>query len=198
MSTDPQRFSEPDWSAPLDVEACIDAVPADATMSGMFLAAVVSAASSAGHRLPSARASYTAFRKYPMREHCVIMVEAARAIWPAHSMREGLRRLGRGAPRALMTSMLGRVVLGSVEGPAEIVRAMARAYPLNSSPGSLEVGDAGPGRVVVRLRDIHHFLDSHHVGVFEGVLRHAGVEGGHVRLASLSRSDADLSCEWRA
>lgn len=166
-------------------------------MSGMFLAAVVSAASSAGHGLPSARATYTAFRKYPMREHCVIMVEAARAIWPAHSTREGLRRLGRGAPRALMTSMLGRVVLGSVEGPAEIVRAMARAYPLNSSPGSLEVGEEGEGRVVVRLRDIHHFLDSHHVGVFEGVLRYAKVQDGRVRIDPISRSDADLLCEWR-
>ena len=27
-----------------------------------------------------------------------------------------------------------------------------------------------PGRARVRLEGVHHFLDSHHVGVFEGAL----------------------------
>ncbi len=182
---------------PLDVQACIGAVPADATMSGLFLSAVVGAAGLAGHRLAHARAGYTGFRRYPLHEHCELLVEAARAIWPDVPIRQALRRLGRGAPRALVASVLGRVVLGSVEGPTEVIRAMARSYPLHTTPGSLEIVDAARGRVVVRLRDIHHFLDSHHVGVFEGVLRHAEVESPSVRIEVLSRCDADLLCEWR-
>lgn len=165
-------------------------------MSGLFLGAVAQAAVRADRALPSARPGYTAFRRYPLREHCQLLVEAARVLFPDRTLREGLRRLGRGAPQTLLGSMLGRVVLGSVEGPAELLRAMARSYPLHMSPGTLEVVDEGPGRVVLALRDIHHFLDSHNVGVFEGVLRHAGIEGGRVRIRSLSPIHADLLCTW--
>lgn len=190
-----EAFADPPWEAALDAEAWIDAVPAEATMSGLFLSAVARAVPR-GTKLASARSTYTAFRRYPLREHCVLLVEAARALFPDKSLREGLRRLGRGAPRTLLGSMLGRVVLGSVEGPGELVRAMAKSYPLHMSPGSLVVTEDVPGRIVLALRDIHHFLDSHNVGVFEGVLRHAGVEDGSVRIRSLSPTDADLLCTW--
>jgi hypothetical protein len=51
------------------------------------------------------------------------------------------------------------------------------------------------GRSVVRLEDIHYFLDSHHVGTFEGVLNFARVEG-RVSIAKRSRAAADLLLEW--
>jgi hypothetical protein len=38
-------------------------------------------------------------------------------------------------------------------------------------------------------------LDSHHVGVFEGTLFHAGAKG-RVRIAMRSRVAADLLLEW--
>lgn len=192
-----QEWREAPWGAPLDADAEIDAIPADAMISGMFISAVVDAARARGVALPSARARYVAFNKYLLREHAQILVEAARGIWPALSTREGLRKLGRGAPRALVSSMVGRVVLGSVEGPVEILRAMARSYPIHTQPGSLEVEVLGAGRVVVRVRQIQHFLDSHHIGVFEGVLRYAEVSEPRVRIRPLSRVDADLLCEWR-
>ena len=112
-------------------------------------------------------------------------------------MRQGLRRLGRGAPQTLIESMLGRVVFGSAEGPIETIRAMAKSYPLHMSPGTLEITEESPGRVVLAARAIHHFLDSHNVGVFEGVLRHSGAAGGRVTIRSSSRCDADLLCEWQ-
>lgn len=197
MPFDASQFREAPWRAPLDPVTEIDRIPAEATMSGLFLAAVVDMAKQKGVTLPSARPSYTAFRPYLLREHCALMVEAACAIWPEEPLRQGLRRIGRGAPRALVQSMIGRVVLGSVEGPTEILRAMAKSYPLHSKPGSLEVIELGPGRVIVELRDIHHFLDSHHIGVFEGVLKYAEVLEPRVRLRSHSPLDADLLCEWK-
>lgn len=190
------EFVEPPWEAPLDVGLYLEGMPTDATMSGLFLASVVKAAQRAKISLPSARESYIAFRKYPLREHCQLLVEASAALFPKHVMREGLRRLGRGAPQTLVESMVGRVVFGSTEGPIDRIRAMAKSYPLHMSPGSLEIVEEGEGRVILAVRDIHHFLDSHNVGVFEGVLRHAGIERGRVRIRSLSRSDADLLCEW--
>ncbi|MBN8609474.1 MAG: DUF2378 family protein [Deltaproteobacteria bacterium] len=193
----PSDFVEAPWDAPLDVFAYLDDVPNDATMSGLFLASVVKAAHRAKLDLPSARGSYIAFRRYPLREHCQLLAEAAAGIFPDHSMRQGLRRLGRGAPQTLIESMLGRVVFGSAEGPIETIRAMAKSYPLHMSPGTLEITEESPGRVVLAARAIHHFLDSHNVGVFEGVLRHSGAEGGRVTIRSLSRCDADLLCEWQ-
>lgn len=193
----PTRWDEPPWGAPLDPAAVIAAVPADATMSGLFLAAVADFASSAGHRLERARERYVPFRRYPLREHCELLVEACTRVMPRDPLRIALRRLGRGAPRTLVGSIVGRVVLGSVEGPLEILRAMVKSYPLHMSPGTLEVVPLAPGRAVVRMRSIHHFLDSHNVGVMEGVLRYAEVEGT-VRIHAYSERDADLLCEWSA
>lgn len=191
------EWSEPPWRATLDARAAIDAIPADAMIHGMFVAAVVDAAAARGVTLPSARERYLGFRKYLLREHAQLLVEAAQGMWPRLSLRQGLRKLGRGAPRALVSSMVGRVVLGSVEGPVEVVRAMARSYPIHAQPGSLDVEVLAPGSAVVRMRQIHHFLDSHHVGVFEGVLRYAEVTEPRVRIRMLSRVDADLLCEWK-
>ena len=50
-------------------------------------------------------------------------------------------------------------------------------------------------RSVVRLEDIHYFLDSHHVGTFEGALKFAKVEG-RVLIARRGRAAADLLLEW--
>jgi uncharacterized protein (TIGR02265 family) len=192
----PSQWEDPPWSAPLDADAAIAAIPAGASMSGMFLAGVVELAKSKHATLPSARPSYVPFRPYPLREHCVLLVEAARAIYPTESLRQGLRRIGRGAPGTLVSSMLGKVVLGSVEGPSAIFAAMATSYAHHMRPASLEVVELAPGDVVVRLREVWHFLDSHHVGVFEGVLRYAGVEGT-VKVHVRSASAADFRCTFR-
>ena len=55
--------------------------------------------------------------------------------------------------------------------------------------------DSGPRWAIVRLDKIPYFLDSHHVGTFEGILRFAGVKGS-VRLASRSPMSADLLVAW--
>jgi hypothetical protein len=74
---------------------------------------------------------------------------------------------------------------------------MAKAYPLNARPSNVTVLETGPGRAVVRLEDVHYFLDSHHVGTFEGALKFAGV-AGRVLIASKSATCADLLLEWTA
>lgn len=194
----PTTWNEPPWGAPLDADAVIAAIPSSATITGIFLHAVAEMAKSRGLVLPSARESYVGFRQYLLREHVTLMVEAARAVWPNEPLREGLRRMGRGSPQALIQSMIGRVVLGSVEGPQEILRAMAKSYGLHTKPASLEVVEASEGRAIVRARDVLYFLDSHHVGVFEGVLKYAEVAERRVRIHAWSETEADLLCEWKA
>lgn len=193
----PTTWNEPPWREPLDADAVIAAIPSSASITGVFLQAVAEMAKQRRVALPSARESYVSFRQYLLREHATLMVEAARACWPRESLREGLRHMGRGSPGALVQSMIGRVVLGSVEGPLEIIGAMTKSYALHTKPASLEVVQAEPGRAIVRATDVLYFLDSHHVGVFEGVLKYAEVEERRVRIHAWSDTEADLLLEWK-
>lgn len=192
----PQQWHEPPWSAPLDADALVRQVPADATMTGVFLAGVADLGKQLGARLTKARDRYTPFQPYPLREHCELLLEVARVGFPKLPVREALRKLGRGAPNVLLRSTVGRVVLGSAVGPIDVLRAMARSYALHMRPCTLEVLDTGPAQAVVRLSQVHNFLDCHNVGVFEGCLRHADVRG-EVRIHAYDRSTADLLCTWQ-
>jgi hypothetical protein len=174
-----------------------DAIPADATISGMFIAPLALEAKRLGVHLPTARDRYVPYRFYPLLEHAKVLVETCERIYPALSIRQGLRKLGRGAPKALVASTLGKVVLASAEGVHEVLDAMAKAYPLNARPSRVEVVERGAGRAVVRLEQVHYFIDSHHVGAFEGALRYAGVEG-RVLIAGRGEASADLLLEWDA
>jgi uncharacterized protein (TIGR02265 family) len=189
------HFMDPPWKAPLNLEVELQKAPEEATISGMFLQPLVQEALARGYSLPSAQERYLPFKFYPVREHMRLLWETCSARFPELSSRQALRKLGRGAPRALLGSTLGKVVLGPAEGVHAVVRAMASAYALNVKPGGAVVLDEQETRLVVRLEQIHYFLDSHHVGTFEGVLRHAGVNG-RVTLYAHAHSTADLLLEW--
>lgn len=191
------RYVEPPWTAPLDVRSVFDAIPADATISGMFIAPLAMEAKRVGVHLPSARDRYLPYRFYPLVEHAKVLVETCERMYPGLSIRQALRKLGRGAPKALVASTLGKVVLASAEGVHEVVDAMAKAYPLNARPSRVEVLERTVGRAVVRLEQVHYFIDSHHVGAFEGALRYAGVKG-RVLIALHGEASADLLLEWEA
>lgn len=196
MATNHAAFVDPNWDAPLNVEAALAAIPKAATISGMFLQPMVDFAHDVGHELPASRARYVPFSFYPLHEHATLLIATCTAAFPKLTTRQALRKLGRGAPQALLRSTIGKVVLGSAAGVHAMVDAMVAAYPINLKPSRTSVLEHNDRSVVVRLTDIHYFLDSHHVGTFEGLLRHAGVEGT-VRIASRSTSDADLLLSWR-
>lgn len=56
--------------------------------------------------------------------------------------------------------------------------------------------ERGDRHALVEMRDIHFFLDSHHVGSFEAVLQFAGAGDGAVWLRRHSPGDADLYLAW--
>lgn len=191
----PDDFREPIWDGPLDVERAIATIPETATLTGTFLAAVADEAKARGLKLPSARERYLDFKSYPLREHARLMVEAAQAFWPEASIRVGLRKLGRGAPAALVRSLSGRVVFGSAQGVLEALRAMAKSYAIHMKPGSIEVEEIATGRALAKLRQVYTFIDPHHVGVLEGVMKFSGVKGT-VKIRAQGAHAADLLCEW--
>jgi len=188
-------WTDPPWASQLDAEAYIRAIPKAATMTGMFIDSAAGLARQNGHVVSSARARYTAFQPYPLKEHCQVLLEVARLLYPKAPLRESLRKLGRGAPHVLLQSTVGRVVLGAAEGPVATIEAMCKSYEMHMRPAKLEVERAGPKAAIIHLSDVYNFLDSHNVGVFEGVMRHAKLEGT-VRLRTYSRISADFFCEW--
>jgi uncharacterized protein (TIGR02265 family) len=195
VSDDSLPFVDPPWDAPLDAERAILDIPADATIAGMFFLAVVTAAKTRGIALPSARERYVQFKFYPLAELARLLVEASERFFPERTLRHALRTLGRSSPDAFLASTLGRVTLGSTREVHSAVAAMAAGYEINVRPCRVSVLDKEARWTVVRLDKVMHFLDSHHVGNFEGLLRFAGVKGA-VRIASRSPTSADFLLTW--
>lgn len=194
MRPSERPFVDPPWEAPLDVERALVLIPDSATISGMFYLALVEGAKKRQVRLKFPEERYLPFRFYPLRAFAKLLVEACPLFYPGLPLRQGLRRSGKGGPAALLKSTLGKVTLGAASGVQEIVAAFAKTYSLNVRPSSCEVVRQGPSSMVVRL-EVPYFLDSHHVGAFEGTLEHAGVTGT-VRIARRSDLSANLLLEW--
>ncbi|MET0342579.1 MAG: DUF2378 family protein [Polyangiales bacterium] len=196
MRTEDDSFIEPAWSAPLDAAAALRKIPEDASVAGMFLAPLSEGAKKLGTVLPSARDRYLPFQFYPMREHAKLMVEAAAVLFPKVPLRTALRKFGKLAPRSMLESTIGRVVLGSASNVEQTLAAMVRTYPLHIRPSQAELTRFTPGRAIVRLTDVYYFLDSHHVGAFEGAMYFAGKRQTHVRIRVASTSAADFLIAW--
>jgi uncharacterized protein (TIGR02265 family) len=188
-------FAAPSWDAPIDVTAHVNATPTGATIKGMFPAGIVEACEAVGGRPKHAHARYLAFADYPMREYALLLVEAARLLHPRLPLRSGLRKIGRASQPTFARSMLGRVILGAMHDARSALDAIVKAYGVAMPSASLEVREVSEGRALVRLEGVTTFLDSHHVGVFEGVVRSAGLRAEiSVKLSSLS--DGELLLEW--
>ena len=195
MTTQAGSFVEPPWDEPLDVARALAAIPQEATIAGMSFQALATGADRRQVDLTIPRPRYVPFSFYPVREFAPLLVEAAALFLPHHSLREGLRRIGKAGPEAFLGSTLGRVTLGASEGVHATVSAIAKTYAINTRPSRCAVLETAPRSMTVALDDVVYFMDSHHVGVFEGTLEHAGVLGS-VRIRHRGPTAADLLLEW--
>jgi uncharacterized protein (TIGR02265 family) len=198
MTSDGRPFSDPPWDEALDPEQVISTVPANARVAGMFFIALAAGAQMRGCTLPSARERYVQFTFYPVAELARLLVEAAERFYPNFSLRQALRALGSSGPRAFVASTLGRVTLGSAEGVHAAVAAVASTYKINLRASRVAILDSGPNWVIVGMEVVPYFLDSHHVGVFEGTIRYAGVDDGRAQIASRSSASAELLLSWNS
>src|SRR3954463_3688811 len=156
-------YRAPDWDAPLDVESYLRATPRTATSKGMFTAAVIEGARRKGIALAGARERYLPFADYPLTEHMQILVEGAQALFPEVTLREGLRRLGRGAYDIFVQSTVGKVIFSrGSDGVAEVLGALVKAYEVTEPSVRFEVIEASKEQAVVRWSGVYSFLDSHH------------------------------------
>lgn len=190
-------FAPPSWDAPIDVAAHVNATPAGATIKGMFPTAIVEACAAAGTHPKHAIPRYLAFADYSMRDYLPLLVEAARILHPRLTPRSGLRKIGRASQPAFERSMVGKVILGTLHDVPSAFEAIVKAYRVATPTATVEVCSVAEGRAVIHLGGMTTFLDSHHVGLIEGVMRGAGVRAEvSVRLASLA--SCDFLVEWTA
>lgn len=192
---DVNRFADPPWQAALDVPRALSLISADSTIAGMFFLGLLDAAKRRGVALSATRERYLAFGFYPIAEFAPLLVTAAGQIHPALSLRQGLRAIGSAGPAVLAKSVLGKVTLGSAIGVHAVIEAIANTYSVNIRSSKCAVSHKTERACVVSLENVQYFLDSHHVGVFEGTLSHAGVSG-RVRIASHSEFAAEFLLEW--
>jgi uncharacterized protein (TIGR02265 family) len=195
IGTDLARFRDPPWQAELDVPRALSLISADSTIAGMFFLGLFEAAKRRNVDLPAPRERYLPFGFYPVIEFAPLLVSAARVFHPTLSLRQGLRAIGAAGPGVLAKSMLGKVTLGAAIGVHAVIDAVANTYSVNIRGSRCAVTHKSAQACVIRLDNVQHFLDSHHVGVFEGTLTHAGVTGG-VRIASQSEFSGELLLEW--
>lgn len=191
------KFVEPPWDDPIFVDEEILRINENATISGMFLNSMVEAAAQAQKTLPSARSNYVRFEFYPQAEHARLLVEGCNALFPQLSTREALRKIGRAAPRALLTSTIGKVLLISLPGITNALEAISRSYHVNLRPGNFKIVEVANDYALVELTHIAYFLDSHHVGVFEGICKHFNLKGD-VRINRTGRESGEFLITWRS
>ncbi len=195
IGTDLTRFSDPPWQTPLDAPRALSLISADATIAGMFFLGLLEGAKRRGVALSGARERYLPFGFYPVAEFAPLLVTAAGLFHPNLSLRQGLRAIGTVGPAVLAETVLGKVTLGSAIGVHAVVEAIANTYAVNIRQSRCAVTAKTDNACVVNVENVQHFLDSHHIGVFEGTLAHAGVKG-RVRIASRDEFNAELLLEW--
>ncbi|MFO0658534.1 MAG: DUF2378 family protein [Polyangiaceae bacterium] len=189
-------FVLPDWEAPIDVEHAIQNTPAGAVIKGMFLAPMAAELRRRGQPLDGQRERYLGFQDYPLREHMRLLVHCARVFYPELSLRQGLRKLGRGAVLAFLESTIGRVTWAAADGgPPALLQALARAYSVTMTGADVSVLELSATSARLRFVSVYSYLDSHHVGIFEGALRSAGYRPT-VRVKVISQADADFALEF--
>jgi hypothetical protein len=188
-------FHEPQWDAPLDVEAEARALPRNATIKGLFLLPMVAEATRRGVLLKGARERYLPFVDYPLHEHLRLLVEAAHVFYPELGLRRGLRRLGRAAPQAVSETLVGKVMWSAVTDVASGIELGVRIYAVTARSSRVVIVEAASGWALLRLEGAHCLVDSNHVGTWEGILRACHVKATvTVRVESIRA--AELALEW--
>lgn len=182
-------------SGSLDLVAIEAAIPAEAMTRGMFFADIAEALKQRG--LPAAAAKpYNAFGNYPQRDFIMFAGTAARTIFPECTQREALRRIGQLAYPTFKKNILGKVMFGVLGNDVSaIMKLVPKGYAATLSHGRADYINGGPNFAHIKLTDIHTFLDSYQVGLFEGTLL-ACERKGTVKCKMASPTSGEFYIEW--
>jgi uncharacterized protein (TIGR02265 family) len=194
-----ESFISPDWNSALDPEPNFSEMPANALSRGMFFTMLLREVKQhSGRELRGYESkSYIAFKNYSLREFMEALLLAAKQTYPLLSVREALRRFGRGNYTTLVENSSAAKVIFNAAGRnlSTALSLASRAYALSLDPGSAKATESGPNFVVIELRSIWCFVDAYHIGLVEGFVEAFGHKG-NVTIRRLSTCDVDLYVAW--
>lgn len=189
-------FAEPDWSQPIDYEARLAAIPADAVIRGMFLQLLVDTIGPERFTAQRAR-RYVAFKNYPMREYVELLAfgaECSRSKRPA----DCARRLGWGVYPRYAKTISGTAIF-AIAGHdfRRVIEAAPTAYEIGLAPAQILIRELEQSYARVELRGVYNLPDLHQVGIWEGAMKTCGVEGT-IKTRVISFSAVDFEVHWSA
>jgi uncharacterized protein (TIGR02265 family) len=174
----------------------ISETPHANTVKGMYVTGI-------GQALNARGVSYVAparihpFKDYPLREYMELLLDSAVTLYPDVPVHVGLYRLGQLAIPTFGSSIVGRVIMGTVGQSWELaLKCVTRGYEVSLKPGKAVVAELKQGTALLELRDIWNFGDSYQVGVVHGLLTCCGLSG-KITPRVISRGDVDLRIEWQ-
>lgn len=156
-------------------------MPASFVVKGMFFKELVERLGPAGWQeiAPSLRwapqeGRYLAFKDYPQHDHLLVTCAVARRRYPAHPLREGLRRLARDDMRTFGDSTLGGVMLSLARDARSALHKVPAVYS-KVAPGDWTISATEiDGGVCIEFTEFHGDW-CYQVGQLEGIVMHYGV-----------------------
>ncbi|MGZ3416667.1 MAG: DUF2378 family protein [Polyangiales bacterium] len=162
-----------------DIAEHVAQVRPGTTIRGIFIRDLVSRAEAAGVRTELfalagvPRRPYLAFTEYPLTDWVRLLLAAGRVLHRDVTWAEGLRRMGHGAMPAFLTTRVGAMIFNAFAPDLERMLLQApKVYRVITTAGQVSAERAGPRHVQLFYEGFPGMLDSHQVGVIEGVLRH--------------------------
>jgi uncharacterized protein (TIGR02265 family) len=124
-------------------------------------------------------------------------VNLAKLLSPGLPVREQLRRACHLVYPMFLSSLIGRVVLGTLGRNVDGVLGLGpRMFSTVTNFGAVDAGPVGVRHWRYHYRDYYSWLDSGEVGIIEGLLRHYGMEP-ELTLASDGPFEMWLDVKWR-
>jgi uncharacterized protein (TIGR02265 family) len=166
------------------------------TVKGFYLRALLKELANHGHHIGSA-GSYREFGDYPLTAAYELLLDCQQRMYPHERRSEGLRRLGWIIYPALLSTMVGRVIFGSLGNDLfALLRVAGRGFEVSISQVRYEPIELGERCAKVHVYDFPLFADCFLVGVFEGAFAHYGYDDAKVSARMLSSQDVELSLSW--
>jgi uncharacterized protein (TIGR02265 family) len=185
----------PDWSEKVDFAARLAAVPATASMRGMFIQFLLASAPPEVQAKYAAR-RYIGFKNYTMREYVEILQDACAAA-PKQSHAQCLRSLGWGVYPNYAKTITGTAIF-AVAGLSfeRMIEVSPTAYRVGLSPATVNVQTLGERHARVELRECWNVPEFHQVGIWEGAMHVCGVKG-EIQTEPLGFGAVDFDINWR-
>jgi len=189
-------FVVPRWDAPFEVEREIEAAPPNASVRGMFFDFAVNRARRVSKRAISSE-SRIAFMHYPMRDYMRLLADCAREAYPHAPAREGLRRMGAHLYDDFLETMVGRAIFSVAGKRFDKIAVLApKAYSASYAPCQLRTAITESKTIHVRFEPMYVFMDTFHVGAWEGVARFCGTEAS-IRVRTTAPGFGEYEVRYR-